>query len=128
MKCPKCQSENREEVKFCEECGAKVETECPNCGAKIPLGKKFCGECGHKLESPPEQPTQAPALDYANPISYTPKHLADKILTNRSAIEGERKLITVLFLDVANFTGMSEALDPEEVHEIMDGTFKILIY
>ena len=101
--------------------------ECPNCGAKIPLGKKFCGECGHKLEIPPEQPAQAPALDYANPISYTPKHLADKILTNRSAIEGERKLITVLFLDVANFTGMSEALDPEEVHQIMDGTFKILM-
>jgi class 3 adenylate cyclase/tetratricopeptide (TPR) repeat protein len=127
MKCPKCQSENREGVKFCEECGAKMEMECPNCGAIIPLGKKFCGECGHKLESPSEQPAQPPALDYANPISYTPKHLADKILTNRSAIEGERKLITVLFLDVANFTGMSEALDPEEVHEIMDGTFKILM-
>ncbi|NNG07559.1 MAG: AAA family ATPase, partial [Desulfobacteraceae bacterium] len=127
MKCPKCQSENREDVKFCEECGAKMETECPNCEAKIPLGKKFCGACGHKLESPPEKPSEAPPLDYSNPASYTPKHLADKILTTRSSIEGERKLITVLFLDVANFTGISERLDPEQVHEIMDGTFKILM-
>ncbi|NIO19513.1 MAG: zinc-ribbon domain-containing protein, partial [Candidatus Aenigmarchaeota archaeon] len=38
MKCPKCQFDNREGVKFCEECGAKMELECPNCGAKIPLG------------------------------------------------------------------------------------------
>ena len=49
MKCPSCQSENREGVKFCENCGAKLELQCPACTAKIPLGKKFCGECGQKL-------------------------------------------------------------------------------
>jgi len=61
------------------------------------------------------------------PESYTPKYLADKILTSRSTIEGERKLVTVLFADVANFTSISEKLDPEEVHLIMDGCFKILM-
>ena len=55
------------------------------------------------------------------------KFLADKILTNRSSIEGERKLVTVLFADVASYTAMSEKLDPEEVHQIMDGCFKILM-
>jgi class 3 adenylate cyclase len=65
--------------------------------------------------------------DYSKPHSYTPKFLADKILTTRSAIEGERKLVTVLFADVANFTSLSEKLDPEEIHEIMDGCFKILM-
>ncbi|MDB4443906.1 AAA family ATPase, partial [bacterium] len=59
--------------------------------------------------------------------SYTPKFMADKILTTRSSIEGERKLVTVLFADVANFTGISEKLDPEDVHQIMDGCFKILM-
>jgi rRNA maturation endonuclease Nob1 len=56
MKCPKCQNENRESVKFCEECGAKFEIECPECRAKIPVDKKFCGECGHNLSLPSEAP------------------------------------------------------------------------
>jgi class 3 adenylate cyclase/tetratricopeptide (TPR) repeat protein len=100
-----------------------MEIECPSCGAKIPLGKKFCGECGHKFDETPAPPS----LDYDQPKSYTPKFMADKILTTRSSIEGERKLVTVLFADVANFTGISETLDPEEVHQIMDGCFKILM-
>jgi class 3 adenylate cyclase/tetratricopeptide (TPR) repeat protein len=123
MKCPKCLAENREGIKFCEECGSKMEMICPSCGAKIPPGKKFCGECGHELK----EPVETPPIDYSRPQSYTPKFLADKILTNRSALEGERKFVTVLFSDVANYTSMSENLDPEEVHQIMDGCFKILI-
>ena len=71
---------------------------------------------------------QGPAtLDKAEPKSYTPKHLADKILTTRSSIEGERKIVTVMFADVAGFTAMSEKLDPEDVHRIMDGCFRILV-
>ncbi len=123
MKCSKCQNENPEKAKFCIKCGAPLEFHCPNCNAVTPPTGKFCMECGHNLKK-----TEAPTLlDYEQPNSYTPKHLADKILTNRSAIEGERKLVTVLFADVANFTAMSEKLDPEEVHQIMDGCFKILM-
>jgi predicted amidophosphoribosyltransferase len=108
MKCPKCGSDNREGIRFCEECGAKLELECPDCKAKIPLGKKFCGECGHDLT----KPVKAPLINYSEPQSYTPKFLADKILTTRSSIEGERKLVTVLFADVTNFTSIAEKLDP----------------
>jgi class 3 adenylate cyclase/tetratricopeptide (TPR) repeat protein len=72
-------------------------------------------------------PKDTPSIDYSQPQSYTPKFLADKILTTRSSIEGERKLVTVLFSDVANYTAMSEELDPEEVHQIMDGCFKVLM-
>ena len=123
MKCPKCQFENREAVKFCEQCGTKLELECPSCSAKLPLDRKFCGECGHDLTAMSQKPT----VDYSQPQSYTPKFLADKILTTRSTIEGERKLVTVLFADVANYTAISEKLDPEEIHQIMDGCFKILM-
>jgi class 3 adenylate cyclase/tetratricopeptide (TPR) repeat protein len=77
-------------------------------------------ECGQQLGEPA-------ALDYDQPRSYTPKFLADKILNSRSSVEGERKLVTVLFADVANYTSMSEKLDPEEVHQVMDGCFKILM-
>ncbi|MCP4273295.1 MAG: adenylate/guanylate cyclase domain-containing protein [Gammaproteobacteria bacterium] len=66
-------------------------------------------------------------MDYSEPQSYTPKFIADKILTTRSSIEGDRKLVTVLFADVANYTSISEKLDPEEIHQIMDGCFKILM-
>jgi len=128
MKCPQCGSDNREGIKFCEECGEKMEMTCPECGTKITLGKKFCGECGHKLAKSEDKANEVSGLDYSKPQSYTPQFLADRIIKTRTSIEGERKLVTVLFLDVANYTGMSEKLDPEEVHEIMDGAFKILMH
>jgi len=123
MKCPECQFDNREEAKFCSECGCEFEIECPDCAAKIRAESKFCDECGYDLR----QPKEAPSIDYSEPQSYTPKFLADKILTTRTSFEGERKLVTVLFADVANFTSMTEKLDPEDVHQIMDGCFKILM-
>jgi len=123
MKCQKCQAENSGERKFCHECGSKLLLVCPQCGAENLPSDKFCGECGHDIEKPKE----APPIDYDQPKSYTPKFLADKILTTRSAIEGERKLVTVLFADVANYTSIAEKLDPEVVHEIMDGCFRIMI-
>jgi len=96
---------------------------CPKCSKEVPAGYKFCHECGYDLQNIKE----AQSSVYRHPQSYTPKFLADKILSSRGAIEGERKLVTVLFADVANFTSMAEKLDPEDVHKIMDGCFKILM-
>ncbi len=123
MLCPKCQTENDEGRKFCRKCGAKLSNICLACGFENLPGDVFCGGCGHNLEEKKE----APPIDYSQPQSYTPKFLVDKILTTRSSMEGERKLVTVLFADVADYTVMSEKLDPEEVHQIMDGCFKILM-
>jgi class 3 adenylate cyclase/predicted ATPase len=123
MKCPKCQFENREGAGFCSECGHKFELICPKCKAIIRAESKFCDACGYDLK----KIQKAPPIDYNQPQSYTPKHLANKILNNRSAIEGERKLVTVLFADVANYSSIAEKLDPEEIHGIMDGCFKILM-
>ena len=123
MECPKCQFENPDEMQFCGKCGTKLESICPLCGFTNPAEFVFCGKCGRALG----EPVETPPIDFNQPQSYTPKYLADKILTTRSAIEGERKLVTVLFADVADFTAMSEKLDPEEVHQIMDGCFKILM-
>ncbi|MCG8637737.1 MAG: AAA family ATPase [Desulfobacterales bacterium] len=126
MKCDACQSDNREGVKFCEECGRSIAVECPACNARIPKGKKFCGECGQKL-GPDKAAMSGTGIDYTRPDSYTPKFMAEKILTTRGSIEGERKLVTVFFCDVTGFTSLSEQLDPEAVHQIMDGCFKILM-
>jgi class 3 adenylate cyclase/tetratricopeptide (TPR) repeat protein len=72
-------------------------------------------------------PSEIDSIDYSKPKSYTPKFIVDKILTSRGSIEGERKLVTVFFADVADFSSISTKLDPEEVHQIMNGTFKIML-
>jgi class 3 adenylate cyclase/tetratricopeptide (TPR) repeat protein len=123
MKCSSCGFENPDGLKFCGECGSKIEVKCTECGFCNPYGFKFCGECGHDLLSI----VDTSLVDYTQPESYTPRFLADKILTTRSSIEGERKLVTVFFADVTGYTSLSEKLDPEEVHQIMDGAFKILM-
>jgi len=123
MKCPKCQTENPSDAKFCNQCASRLELGCPACGKLNPPGSKFCNQCAYDLS----KPKAAPPIDYSQPQTYTPKFLADKILTTRSSLEGERKLVTVLFADVANYTSISEKLDPEEVHQIMDGCFKVLL-
>jgi class 3 adenylate cyclase/tetratricopeptide (TPR) repeat protein len=123
MKCRECGNENPDTRKFCRECGAGLLLLCSQCGFENLPGDKFCGECGSALR----KAEQGPPIDYSRPQTYTPKSLAEKILTTRRSIEGERKLVTVLFSDVANYTSISERLDPEEVHRIMDGCFRILV-
>jgi class 3 adenylate cyclase/tetratricopeptide (TPR) repeat protein len=120
MQCPLCQHENPTGQKFCGECGARLAAPCPACGAPNTPGQKFCGECGAPL---PVQPSQR----FASPQAYTPKHLAEKILTSRSALEGERKQVTVLFVDVSGFTSLSEQLDPEDVHRFMSRGFELML-
>ena len=120
MKCPRCQQENDSGARFCEDCGARLEAACPSCGTPVTPGKKFCRSCGAAF-------TTELAGRFANAESYTPKHLAEKILTSKSVIEGERKGVTVMFADVSGFTAMSERLDPEDVHAIMDRAFEVIL-
>jgi len=122
MKCSNCQFENREGVKFCEECGAIFEFECPACKTIIPLGRKFCGECGHKLEATSEKFPKELSFDekLTKIQKYLPRGLTEKILDQRDRIEGERKQVTVLFCDMENFTGLSEKLGAEEAYAMMD--------
>src|SRR5712692_11527761 len=94
MQCPRCQAENRDDLRFCEDCGARLAATCPSCGAEVTPGKRFCGVCGAQLGAP------APEPRFTSPQVYTPKHLAEKILTSKSALEGERKQVTVLFADL----------------------------
>jgi class 3 adenylate cyclase/tetratricopeptide (TPR) repeat protein len=123
MKCPACKLDNPESARFCNQCGSSLEAVCPACGRSNPPGSKYCNQCGQQLDGP----GPAPSPQDNQPLAYTPRFLADKILTSRTSIEGERKRVTVLFADVAGFSSISEKLDPEEMHEIMDGCFTILM-
>jgi class 3 adenylate cyclase/tetratricopeptide (TPR) repeat protein len=114
MRCPRCQHENPPSLKFCGECGARFSAACVTCGASNAPTQKFCGECGAAL-------VQAPSGDrFASPRSYTPTHLAEKILTSRTALEGERKYVTVLFADVKGSMELLGDRDPEEARKILD--------
>jgi class 3 adenylate cyclase/tetratricopeptide (TPR) repeat protein len=132
MICPACRHDNPERAKFCLECGQRMAAACPQCGTELPPAAKFCLECGHRLGAVEAAPVAAPAVAlpgedfHARLASYTPKHLAEKILTSRSAIEGERRQVTVLFTDVAGFTPLAEKLDPEDVHRIMNRCFEMI--
>jgi predicted ATPase/class 3 adenylate cyclase len=90
---------------------------CPFCGHENPAGARFCNDCGERLAAPATAP---------EPRSYTPRHLLEKILASKSALEGERKPVTVLFADVARSMELAERVDPEEWHRLLDRLFRIL--
>src|SRR5689334_19107802 len=115
MKCPRCQHENPPQAKFCLECGARVALTCTKCRSELPAGAKFCLECG----APVASQTTAEAR-FASPESYTPKHLAEKILTSRAPPGGERKQLTVLFADLKGSMELLADRDPEEARKILD--------
>jgi class 3 adenylate cyclase len=120
MRCPACTFENPSGMKFCGDCGAPLKSKCVRCGFENAPGMKFCGECGKPLATSAKESTAR------DPRSYTPNHLVEKILTSRSALEGERKQVTVLFADVKGSMDLAEQVDPEEWHKIMDRFFAIL--
>jgi class 3 adenylate cyclase/tetratricopeptide (TPR) repeat protein len=129
MKCPKCQFENREDAKFCNECGSKLEIACSSCGKINPLSSKFCNECGYNLTLSKEPPKKELSFDekLARIQKYLPGGLTEKILSQRDRIEGERKQVTVMFCDMEGFTTLTEKLGPEEAYSLMDKVYEILI-
>jgi class 3 adenylate cyclase/tetratricopeptide (TPR) repeat protein len=143
MKCPRCGHEIPLQSKFCLECGARLARSCAACGTDLPDHAKFCSQCGAPVDAPPAQPSgsaAAPVLEpettqprtspadrlAGSPKTYTPRHLAEKILTSKSALEGERKQVTVLFVDLVESTRLAERLDPEIMHEVMDRVLRLM--
>ena len=116
MKCAACGHANPDGQKFCGECGRPLISLCAACGNANPPGQKFCGECG--------QPIAAPSLAarprFESPTSYTPERLAERILTSKAALEGERKQVTVLFADMKGSMELLAERDPEEARRLLD--------
>jgi class 3 adenylate cyclase/tetratricopeptide (TPR) repeat protein len=113
MKCSRCQHENPTGTKFCGQCAAGLASLCGACGAPNPSDNRFCGQCAAPL-----QPAAAPSVPA--PEAYTPRHLAEKIVTSKAALEGERKQVTVLFADVKGSMELLADRDPEEARKLLD--------
>jgi len=130
MKCLKCGFENTEGLKFCGDCGTKLEKTCHNCNHLNPPYFKFCGDCGHSLTQPSLTIPKDLSFDekIAKLQKYLPSGITEKILSQRDRIEGEKKQVTVLFCDMKGFTPLSRSLGPEAMYAMMDEVYEILIH
>src|SRR2546422_7595647 len=115
MTCPRCQHANPQVARFCEECATPLARTCSNCGTPLSVTAKFCHACAHPVAAATGTESR-----FASPEAYTPKHLAEKILTSRNALEGERKQVTVLFADLKGSMELLADRDPEEARKILD--------
>jgi class 3 adenylate cyclase len=126
MKCPSCENANRPEAKFCSNCGTKLQRACPQCEAEIELTDRFCSQCGAALTAQTTtQPTKSASTE--DPLSYTPRYLVEKILRNRTVLEGERRIVTVLFCDLKSSTTLAEHLGPEGMHVLLNRFFELAL-
>jgi class 3 adenylate cyclase len=101
-------------MRFCGQCAAPLAAVCPSCGSANPPENKFCGQCATPLTG------AAPGRRFVSPEAYTPKRLAERILTLKAALEGERKLVTVLFADLKGSMELLADRDPEEARKLLD--------
>ena len=122
MECARCRHESPAGAKFCAECGAPMALDCARCRTRLPPQAKFCPECAHPVGTP------APAAEtrFVSPADYTPKHIAEKILGSRGALQGERKQVTVLFADLVDSMRLADILGAEGWHRVLDRIFEIL--
>src|SRR5262249_37017130 len=109
MQCPRCQHENPTQARFCITCGTGLTFSCAKCKTPLPAEAAFCFACGQ-----PVARQDAVQPRFTSPESYTPKHPAAKILTSRSALEGERKQVTVLFADLKSSMELLADRDTQE--------------
>src|SRR5438093_8126726 len=117
MKCPRCQHENPQGARFCEECATPLAGTCSNCGTALSAAAKFCHACAHPVAVAAGAPSRSPD-------SYTPKHLAERIIASRAALEGERKQVTVLFADLKGSMELLADRDPEEARRLLDAVLE----
>lgn len=125
MKCANCGYNNPRGMKFCGECGAALPTvqpdvSCANCGYANRAVSRYCANCGRELVS--STTNQCAKCGQANRANS----LFCANCGNRLRPYDERRIVTIIFGDIAGFTAMSEQLDPEEVKEISNACFKQL--
>ena len=113
MQCPRCHAENAADSKFCGQCAGALGSLCPACSAANSPENRFCGQCAAplRLAAPPA---------FLAPTEYTPRHLAEKILTSKAALQEERKQVTVLFADLKGSLEMLADRDPEDARKLLD--------
>src|SRR6516165_10670912 len=121
MRCSKCGAENPEGLKFCEQCAAPFKQRCAKCGFENSAVARFCGECASPLKSSPG--VASPRRPDAR--TEVPESIRQSTADHPSAeLDGERKVVTMLFADIKGSMDLIEDLDPEEARAIVDPALK----
>jgi Double zinc ribbon len=116
MQCPRCQHEAQSDAEYCPECGAKPTVVCARCSTANAPSHRFCKKCQQSFTT-----LQAPGHKrFLSPEASTHQHPAEKILTSKSAVEGERKQVTVLFADLKGSMELPADRDPDEARKLID--------
>lgn len=124
MKCQSCKADVAKTDKFCHSCGTKLvfPPECSECGILLPLGAKFCSQCGARVQQEPEPASSAKQKAQKQQLPAKPPEIRPP-----TALESERKQVTIMFADISGFTALSEELDPEEIRDLMNSCFERLV-
>jgi class 3 adenylate cyclase/predicted ATPase len=118
MRCPRCEADNPEGLKFCGECGTPLTAPCPTCGFANPPQFKFCGDCGTRLSGQPRA-AQATAADEPRDSQETETPRVTPPVAARLRPEAERRQLTLLFCDLVDSTPLTTQLDPEDLREVI---------
>ena len=116
--CPVCATENDDGRKFCIECGTRLSQPCPVCASVNPGGARFCGECGTTLGAGKSGAAGVPSLDPAA-VGALPADVSTPV-----APVAERRLVSVVFVDLVGFTSASEGRDAEDTRELLTSYYE----
>ena len=124
MRCQSCDCQNPDAAKFCDACGTPLPLGCPACGAPNRTNAKFCNACGVALDQH-TQPKVAPSDEAAGapPVAFA----LGTAVEPQAVPEGERKMVTALFVDIIGSTELGQDLDPEEARAIIDPALALMI-
>src|SRR4030095_8668977 len=126
MRCSGCGSDNPAQARFCQACGVPLWPHCAGCGTPLPPAVKFCSECG-RAAAPGPALAAGPPSRFTTPGAFTPRYLADRLLASKTALEGERKQVTVLFADLQGSMQLLAERDPEEAREMLDPVLDLMM-
>ncbi len=126
MRCVTCGVELIPGKQFCHACGTKVAAHCRACGAVLDPSFRFCPDCGTQVESAVHDVPPPVSDPLAGMIAKRSQSSTPAVVASPAAIEGERKLVTVLFCDLVGSTAIAERLDPEEYHDLLEGWLDVV--
>jgi len=121
MECPRCRQVSPPRARFCIGCGGPLPHRCGRCGTELPAEARFCFSCGQQATAAHPEPR------FISPDAYTPRHLGERIINSRAALEGERKLVTILFADLKGSMELMADRDPEEARKILDPVLELMM-
>jgi class 3 adenylate cyclase len=128
MRCPPCQLDNREGARFCAACGNILAVMCAAWGNQTPPKAAFCDHRGiPPVGQMPASPSRLLPRRPQTPVNYTPRYLAEKILTSRFALEGEPKRATILFADLKGSMELLADRDPEDARRLLDTVLTLMM-